>query len=130
METQIQIKGITQKVTKTGKEFYIAQTDKGDMSVWDEDQVKMIQANIGKTLSVNVEEKDGFKNIRKPSARETAKPTTEATFIKYDQAMIEMAIDVWKVLRTEPQAENITDISLMDIAAQLVKEARKIIEEK
>ena len=130
METQIQIKGISEKTTKTGKTFYIAQTDKGDMSVWDEDQIKLIQANIGKTLTLNVEEKDGFKNIRKPSARDTAKPTTEATFIKYDQAMIEMAIDVWKIVRTDPQNQNIDDIGLMDISAQLVKEARKIIEEK
>jgi hypothetical protein len=120
MDTQITIKGIVEKISKVGNTFFIAQTDKGDMSVFDEDLIKLVQANVGKTITVNVEENNGYKNIRK-SRPESSKVEKIP--------LMQIGLEIWKILRTEPANSSISDMGLIDMSAQLVKELKKVLEE-
>lgn len=65
MKTNLLIKSITEKTSKTGRRFHSIESDNGNISCFEPSIVENLQKNLGKVVSVEVEETNGFKNLRK-----------------------------------------------------------------
>ena len=63
MKTTIQIKEIAQKTGKTGKAYTSLKTDQNGMSCFDAKVSEELQKYLGKSVIVEVIEKNNFKNI-------------------------------------------------------------------
>jgi hypothetical protein len=65
MKTNLLIKSITEKTSKTGRRFHSVESDTGNISCFEPAIIENLQKNLGKVVSVEVEETNGFKNLRK-----------------------------------------------------------------
>lgn len=133
METTFKVLGLSEQTGQSGKKYWSVDTDKGKMTAFDEEIVKILKANFDKEISMNVEENDrGFKNIRakkngqqaltKPAAVAAIETASES---KRQLEYTRMAIDIYLEIRSEMQITNIPEEEKLLIACDLVKSARE-----
>ena len=65
METNLKIELVEEKVSKQGRNYKRFKTSDGWMSCFEDKVTQDLVANMGKEIKVNVEERNGFKNITK-----------------------------------------------------------------
>ena len=76
MEETINIINVEEKMSKNGKPYSVVTAAQGGYTVWDKPVALTISEYIGKQLTVEVEEKNGFKTIKGIVARDqTTLPT-------------------------------------------------------
>ena len=130
MEIQVKINGITEKTGKKGA-YLAVNTDKGNINAFEKEDMDLARNNLGKTITWDLVEKNGYLNIKHAHQTKTITNGMPQAYNPADSSLeyVKLSCDIWKLLRTDPAKEQIEDIGLMDMAARLVKEAKKIIEE-
>lgn len=63
MKTNLTIEGVEQKTSKAGRSYKSFKTSDGQMTCFEGKVVVELEKNIGKNVDVDVEERNGFKNI-------------------------------------------------------------------
>jgi len=63
MKTNLKIESMANKVSAKGRPYKSFTTNEGIMSCFDLKALPQLEANIGKIVEVEVEERNGFKNI-------------------------------------------------------------------
>ena len=134
-EASVNILGIEEKTTGSGKKFYMFDTSIGKMSCWDkaivEDAKKLTEKDL---IVVEYVEKDGFKNMKTlgpviPNEHIGADtPTIQTTIAKpYEKDPVGLAVDIFVALRSD-NSGTIENSILMKQAIELVKQAKAAFE--
>lgn len=63
MKIDIKIESFELKTSKQGKPYKIYKTDQGMMSCFEKSVIAELEANVGKLISVDMQERQNFKNI-------------------------------------------------------------------
>lgn len=63
MKTNLKIESIEEKTSKAGRLYKSFKTTEGTMTCFEVAVVKVLEANLGKLITCEVEERNGFKNI-------------------------------------------------------------------
>ena len=63
MKKDLQIQGVETKTSKNGRKYQSYQTSEGKMSCFEDNVVNKLNPSVGLWVSVEVEERNGFKNI-------------------------------------------------------------------
>ena len=125
-EATINVLGIEEKTSPTGKVYYMFNTTLGPMSCWNkilvEDAKKLTPDDL---VNVAYTEKDGFKNLKSlgpliKKERITAQNGSNQATDKFSTMYVSYAKDLFIAMR-EKRPE--TDRELMGICCQLVSQA-------
>jgi len=65
METTVTIKGVEEKESKAGRKYFSFETDQGRMTCFEGSLVEVLKKKVGEKVNVDVQETNGFKNIKK-----------------------------------------------------------------
>jgi len=65
METTLKIIGAEEKESKAGRKYIVFDTSQGKMSCFDNKLVEGLKKEIGNQISIDFQESNGFKNIKK-----------------------------------------------------------------
>ena len=152
-ETIIRITGIEQKTGKTGRQYASIKTDKGTMTCFEKDILERLQEGFEKSVQclVNVAESNGFSNIRsfvrfrlengqgkvivekpsefvesqgyKPDKFSDARAAKDTSI--YTSYAKDLFIELYKENVTLTEQARANNLSLMQEAVKLVKEARE-----
>lgn len=138
MRTTLKIEGIEQKTSKQGREYKSIRTTQGNMSCFENNVLIDLVKNVGNFVSVDVEERNGFKNITgfgqqelgaTPAAGTPSQATSapqSQTFSSKDQTFYtSYAKDVFIALLSKDKTEVYNAETLMQNAIDLVKKARE-----
>jgi hypothetical protein len=134
METIINIERVDIKATKAGKTYAGFKTNIGQLNCFDEAIVSTLRNSEGKTIRVEIEEKNGFKNIKKylGVSEVPVEKVCDKTSYRDDKEVMMMtsyAKDVFIAIL--PMFKGQDDIHLaMGVAVKLVKSARAEFEKK
>lgn len=64
MEKEIKINKVEYRTSKKGVNYMVAETSDGNFSIFEEDVMAKMKENVNHLVSVEVAEKNGFRNIR------------------------------------------------------------------
>ena len=147
MKQTIKIKEIIPMTAKSGNKYTKIQTDKGDMTVFEDDVVAKLKEHYGKYADVEVAENEkGFKNIRQfynaadapkteePVKVETVKPESFAEPVKattkakpFDKDPVGLAVDVFIAMMNH---SNLETSEVMKLAIEVTKQAQDAFKEE
>lgn len=134
MQIEFRIDGIENKEAKNGRNYTLLTTSEGKMSVFDKPVVEALKDKVGKTVRCEVEESNGFKNIRKfisngsEVKQETIKDNWSAARESKDLMMkVSYAKDIFLALYNSSLVKEIeaTEEDIMAAAVKLIKQAEE-----
>jgi hypothetical protein len=64
MKTKINVNGITEKTSAKGKTYWVVNTNEGGLTCFEENIIEIVKQNLGKEITIEMKEANGFKNIR------------------------------------------------------------------
>jgi len=134
----LEIIAINEKNSKAGRIYYSVETDKGNFSCFEFDLVNDLKKAFGKKVQCEVASNDrGFKNIRKAfgvieteKVNITKKESNGNGEIQEARAMKDQSIytsyckDIFVAIRTDPEAKDLKSSTIMQVAIELVKQAK------
>ncbi len=132
----VEIKGIAEKKSKKGEDYWSVQTSQGTMTVWDEDIASKLRLCFGQgqVAEVQVATNGNFKNIRgfngvgeknktiKPSEFGKEVPKESKGLNPYEKDPVGLTIDVFACIIADQDIDKYEEA--MDFAIKLVKKAK------
>lgn len=122
----IRIEKIEAKKSSTGRAYLTVATDKGKFGVWDNKIIAIMQ--IGRSYDVEIEEKNGFKTIKKaePSLSITEEKIPARTYPGKDLTTmyVSYAKDIFIAMLPAAKEKELALIEVMKLAIEIVKLAR------
>ena len=135
METTLKIIGAEEKESKAGRKYIVFDTSQGKMSCFDNKLVEGLKKEIGNQISIDFQESNGFKNIKKiltevktekivPAPQPAKEEFAEARAEKNKSIYTSYAKDIFIAhLNGNMELKDITSKKLMEMSIELVKQA-------